>query len=66
MKGVAPPPERDRQNRKQCDEQETQRRFERLVKSALNTRPKPLKSMGPKGMPSQSKKQRKPKAAKKS
>lgn len=37
-------------------EQETKKRFERLVKSALNTRPKPLKSMGPKGMPSQSKK----------
>jgi hypothetical protein len=43
----------------QYSEPETQQRFERLVKSALNTRPKPLKSMGPKGMPSQSKKQRK-------
>jgi len=41
------------------DDQETQRRFEKLVKSALNTRPKTLKSMGPKGMPSQSKKRRK-------
>jgi hypothetical protein len=40
-------------------EQETQQRFEKLVRSALNTRPKPLKSMGPKGMPSQSKKRRK-------
>ena len=40
-------------------EQETQQRFEKLVRSALNTRPKPLKSMGPNGMPSQSKKRRK-------
>jgi hypothetical protein len=40
-------------------EQEVQQRFERLVHAALNTRPKPLKSMGPKGMPSQSKKRRK-------
>lgn len=40
-------------------EQEAQQRFEKLVKSALNTRPKTLKSMGPKGMPSQSKKRRK-------
>jgi hypothetical protein len=39
-------------------EQETQQRFEKLVRRALNTRPKPLKSMGPKGMPSQSKKRR--------
>ncbi|MEI9804345.1 MAG: hypothetical protein WDN48_07630 [Pseudolabrys sp.] len=34
-------------------------RFEKLVISALNTRPKPLKSMEPKGTPSQSKKRRK-------
>ena len=45
---------------KQCyDEEETQKRFQALVKAAQNTRPKPLKSMGPKGMPSQSKKRRK-------
>jgi hypothetical protein len=43
----------------QFSEQEAQQRFEKLVKSALNTRPKTLKSMGPKGMPSQSKKKRK-------
>jgi hypothetical protein len=43
----------------QYDQGEIQRRFEKLVKSALNTRPKPLKSMGPKGVPAQSKKQRK-------
>lgn len=42
---------------------ETQQRFERLVKAALNTPPKTLKSMGPKGMPSQSKKRRKKRAA---
>jgi hypothetical protein len=47
----------------QYPEQEAQQRFEKLVKSALNTRPKTLKSMGPKGMPSQSKKKKK--AAKK-
>jgi len=47
----------------QYSEQETQRRFEKLVKSALNTRPKTLKSMGPKGMPAQSKKRLKRKAA---
>jgi hypothetical protein len=29
----------------QYGERETQQRFERLVKSALNTRPKPLKDM---------------------
>jgi hypothetical protein len=40
-------------------EEETQQRFEKLVRAALNTSPKPLKSMGPKGMPSQSKKRRK-------
>ena len=35
---------------------EAQRRFKDLVHRALNTKPKPLKSMTPKGMPSQSKK----------
>jgi tRNA splicing endonuclease len=33
----------------QYSEQEAQRRFEKLVKAALNTRPKPLKSMVGKG-----------------
>jgi hypothetical protein len=42
----------------QLSEQEAQQRFERLVKSALNTRPTPLKIMGPKGVPAQSKKKR--------
>jgi hypothetical protein len=40
-------------------EQEAQQRFERLVRVALNTRPKPIKSMGPKGVRAQSKKQQK-------
>ncbi len=40
-------------------EQEAQQRFEKLVKAALNTPPKPLKSMTPKGVPAQSKKRRK-------
>jgi hypothetical protein len=40
-------------------DQETQQRFEKLVRAALNTRPKPLKSMTPKGVPAQSKKRRK-------
>jgi len=39
-------------------EQEIQFRFLNLVKAVLNTRPKPLKSMGPKRTPSQSKKRR--------
>jgi hypothetical protein len=42
----------------QYSEIETQRRFEKLVRRALNTKPKPLKSMGPKGVPAQSKKRR--------
>jgi hypothetical protein len=42
----------------QYTEQESQRRFEKLVRAALNTRPKPLKRMGPKGVPAQSKKAR--------
>jgi hypothetical protein len=46
-------------NDEMFSDQETQQRFEKLVKSALNTRPTPLKSMTPKGMPSQSKKRRK-------
>jgi hypothetical protein len=41
-------------------EQEAQQRFLTAVKAALNTPPKPLKSMTPKGVPAQSKKRRKP------
>jgi len=47
----------------QYTEQEAQRRFGKLVKAALNTRPKTLKSMGPKGAPAQSKKRRKKRVA---
>jgi hypothetical protein len=50
--------------RKQTDEQyseeEAQRRFLAAVKAGLNTKPKPLKSITPKGVPAQSKKRRKP------
>jgi hypothetical protein len=46
-------------NDEQFSEQEAQQRFERLVKSALDTKPTPLKVMGPKGVPAQSKKPRK-------
>jgi len=53
-------PERDDD---QYSEREAQRRFKDLVQRALKTPPKTLKSMGPKGMPSQSKKRRKGKAA---
>jgi hypothetical protein len=42
----------------QYSEQETQQRFEKLVKAALNTKTKTLKAMGPKGVPAQSKKGR--------
>ena len=41
------------------DADEATRRFEKLVKAALNTRPKPRKSMTPKDVPAQSKKRRK-------
>ena len=53
-----------RKQNEQYGEQETQQRFEKLVRQALNTKPKPLKSMGPKGMPSQSKKRQARKKAK--
>jgi hypothetical protein len=39
-------------------EQEAQQRFEKLVHVALRTPPKTQKSMGPKGVPAQSKKKR--------
>jgi hypothetical protein len=38
-------------------EQEAQRRFVAAVKAGLNTKPTPLKSITPKGVPAQSKKQ---------
>ena len=56
---MAPENSKLRRDQGEYSEQEAQQRFETLVKAALNTRPKPLKSMGRKGMPSQSKKRRK-------
>jgi hypothetical protein len=44
-----------KQNEDYGDE-EAQRRFVAAVKSGLNTKPKPLKSITPKGVPAQSKK----------
>jgi len=49
-------PQRDNE---QYSDEEAQRRFMTTVRAALNTRPKPIKSMGPKGVPAQSKKRRK-------
>jgi hypothetical protein len=43
----------------QYGEQEAQQRFKKLVGIALKSPPKPIKSMGPKGVPAQSKKRRK-------
>jgi hypothetical protein len=40
----------------QYSEQEAQQRFDKLVRAALSTRPKPLKATGPRGVPAQSKK----------
>jgi hypothetical protein len=53
-----------KQSDDQYSEREAQQRFEKLVTTALNTQPKPLKSMTPKGVHAQSKKKRKkPKSA---
>jgi hypothetical protein len=41
-------------------DEEAQRRFLIAVKAGLDTKPKPLKSMTPKGVQAQSKKRRKP------
>jgi hypothetical protein len=46
-------PQRDN---KQYSDEEAQRRFIAAVKAGLNTKPQPLKSMTPKGVPAQSKK----------
>ena len=43
----------------QYSEQEAQQRFMAALKAAVNTPPKPLKSMTPKGIPAQRKKRRK-------
>jgi hypothetical protein len=44
------------QKDEQYSERESQRRFKALVQVALKSPPKPVKSMGPKGVPAQSKK----------
>jgi hypothetical protein len=49
----------DQKDRPDYSEQETEQRFNKLVRAALNTKPKPLKAMGPKGVPAQSKKRQK-------
>jgi hypothetical protein len=38
----------------QYSDEEAQRRFLAAVKAGLNTKPKPLKSISPKGVPAQS------------
>jgi hypothetical protein len=43
----------------QYSEEEAQRRFLVAVKAGLNTKPTPLKTIMPKGVPAQSKKRRK-------
>jgi len=43
----------------QYSEKEAQRRFMASLKAAVNTPPKPLKSMTPKGVPAQRKKRKK-------
>jgi hypothetical protein len=43
----------------QYSEEEAQRRFLAAVNAGLNTPPKPLKNMTPKGVPAQSKKRHK-------
>jgi hypothetical protein len=53
-------PQRD--NEQYSDEQ-AQRRFTTAVKAGLNTKPTPLKSIAPKGVPAQSKKRKKRKVA---
>jgi hypothetical protein len=47
----------------QYSDEEAERRFLTAVKAGLNTPPKPLKSMTPKGVPAQSKKRKKRKVA---
>jgi hypothetical protein len=49
-------PQRDNE---QYSDEEAQRRFLIAVKAGLDTKPKPLKSITPKGVPAQSKKRRK-------
>lgn len=48
-------PQRDNE---QYSDEEAQRRFLAAVKAGLNTKPKPLKSIMPKGVPAQSRKRK--------
>ena len=50
-------PQRDNE---QYSDEEARRHFLIAVKAGLDTKPKPLKSITPKGVPAQSKKRRKP------
>jgi hypothetical protein len=50
----------------QYSDEEAQRRFLAAVKAGLNTKPTPLKSLTPKGVPSQSKKDKSIKSGAKS
>jgi hypothetical protein len=45
-----------KQSDNQYPEQEAQQRFLAAIKAAVNSPPRPLKSMTPKGVPAQSKK----------
>jgi len=49
-------PQRDNE---QYSDEEADQRFLAAVKAGLNTKPKPLKSITPKGVPAQSKKRQK-------
>ncbi len=52
-------PQRDNE---QYSDDEAERRFMAAVKAGLNTKPKPLKSITPKGVAAQSKRRRRQKA----
>jgi hypothetical protein len=49
----------------QFSQDEVDQRFKKLVGLALKSQPKPIKSMGPKGVPAQSKKRQTKRRAKK-
>jgi len=53
-------PQRDNE---QYSDEEAQQRFLAAVKAGLNAKPKPLKSITPKGVPAQSKKRQRKKTA---
>jgi hypothetical protein len=57
------PPRHPQRDNEQYSDEEAQRRFLTAVKAGLNTKPTPLKSIVPKGVPAQSKKQQASKVA---